>query len=217
LPADYTADGVLATLSNASARARSIAAMKMGMLVVRLVVGTLFIGHGLQKLRGSFGGPGLEGTEKMMEGMDMHPPRTNAIAAGMAETAGGIGIAAGAATPLAAGGLISVMLTAVTKVHWKKGVWNSNGGFEYNAVLMSVLAMLAAEGPGPVSVDAIARKSKWGAWGGVTALVVGVGGAVAAMRFGAKNAQADDNAGADGGGAASEAATAPEGEAAEPA
>ncbi len=34
----------------------------LGLLLIRLVVGLLFIGHGLQKLAGWFGGAGLGGT-----------------------------------------------------------------------------------------------------------------------------------------------------------
>jgi len=56
--------------------------IKIGRLIVRLVVGGLFIGHGTQKLYGWFGGPGPAGTEQMMQGLNMHPPRRNALAAG---------------------------------------------------------------------------------------------------------------------------------------
>jgi putative oxidoreductase len=56
--------------------------MKLGRLLVRLVVGGLFIGHGTQKLFGWFEGPGPDGTEQMMYKLDMHPARHNALAAG---------------------------------------------------------------------------------------------------------------------------------------
>ena len=63
--------------------------MKIGRLLVRLVVGGLFIGHGTQKLFGWFDGPGPDGTEQMMYSLDMHPARHNALAAGATEAAGG--------------------------------------------------------------------------------------------------------------------------------
>ena len=75
--------------------------MNVGRLLLRGVVGPLFIGHGTQKLKGWFGGPGIEGTTGMMESLDLHPPRRHAIAAGAAETAGGALLAAGLLTPLA--------------------------------------------------------------------------------------------------------------------
>ena len=99
--------------------------MKIGRLLVRLVVGGLFIGHGTQKLFGWLGGPGPDGAEEMMYKLDMHPARQNALAAGATETAGGALLALGAGTPLAAASLIGVMLTAIGKVHAANGPWNT--------------------------------------------------------------------------------------------
>jgi len=127
--------------------------MKIGRLVVRLVVGGLFVGHGTQKLFGWFEGPGPDGTEQMMYQLDMHPARHNALAAGAAETAGGALLAAGLATPLAAASLIGVMLTAIRKVHAANGPWNTNGGYEYNLVLIAALLGLVDGGPGDLSLD----------------------------------------------------------------
>jgi putative oxidoreductase len=42
-------------------------------MIVRLVQGSLMAGHGAQKLFGSFGGPGLEGTSAFMEMLGMRP------------------------------------------------------------------------------------------------------------------------------------------------
>ena len=136
--------------------------MDFGKLIVRLVVGGFFVGHGLQKLRGAFGGPGLEGTEQMMTALSMHPAKVNARAAALSETVGGAGIALGAGTPFAAAALIGTMATAVRKVHAKNGPWNSAGGWEYNAVLMSVVAGLTNDGPGNLSFDALIGKRRWG-------------------------------------------------------
>jgi putative oxidoreductase len=56
--------------------------MAIGRLTPRLVTGGLFIGHGTQKLFGWSGGPGPDGMQRMMHGMQMHPPRAHAFAAG---------------------------------------------------------------------------------------------------------------------------------------
>jgi hypothetical protein len=45
------------------------------------------------------------------------------------------------------------MVTAIRKVHLARGIWNTGGGYEYNAVLIAAMTALAAEGPGPLSVD----------------------------------------------------------------
>ncbi|MDX6324277.1 MAG: putative oxidoreductase, partial [Nocardioidaceae bacterium] len=69
--------------------------MNIGRVAARAVIGSLFVGHGTQKLFGWFGGPGLEGTEKMMGALEMRPTRANALAAGISETAGGALLMAG--------------------------------------------------------------------------------------------------------------------------
>ncbi|WP_167132035.1 DoxX family protein [Paramicrobacterium chengjingii] len=163
--------------------------MSWGRVLVRVVVGGLFVGHGLQKLKGSFDGPGLAGTEKMMESLDMEPAKENALAVALAETGAGAAIAAGVATPLAASGLIASMVTAIRKVHGKNGVWNSNGGFEYNLVLISTLVAIASEGPGRASIDAAFGKSRWGGGGGLFALLVGVGSSFAVVEMGKRAAE----------------------------
>jgi putative oxidoreductase len=127
--------------------------MKTGRLLLRLVVGGLFIGHGTQKLFGWFDGPGPDETEQMMNNLDLHPARRNALAAGVTETAGGALLALGLATPLAAASLIGVMITAIRKVHAANGPWVSRGGYEYNLVLIAALLGLVDGGPGDLSVD----------------------------------------------------------------
>jgi putative oxidoreductase len=173
------------------ADARSVWRMDgTGKLLVRLVVGGVFVGHGLQKLKGAFGGPGLEGTEAMVASMEMEPAPLQARAVALTETLGGAAIAVGAATPAAAAGLIASMFTAIRKVHWKNGVWNSQGGFEFNAVLIAVVTALATDGPGRFSVDAAFGKSRWGVPGGLFALGAGIAGSFAAIEFGRRAAVA---------------------------
>ena len=128
--------------------------MRVSRLLVRATVGLLFVGHGTQKLFGWFGGGGPEETGKAFESLGMRPGRRHAVAAGTAEAAGGALFAVGLATPFAAAALSSVMITAIRKVHAPKGIWVSEGGFEYNAVLLAVLFGLSEVGPGPLSLDA---------------------------------------------------------------
>ena len=63
-------------------------------------------------------------------------------------------LAAGLLTPLASTMLSSVMVTAIRKVHLKTGAWSTNGGYEYNAVLIATLFALTKLGPGKHAVDA---------------------------------------------------------------
>jgi putative oxidoreductase len=159
---------------------KEVSHMGAGTTVLRVVVGGIFVGHGLQKLRGYWGGPGLEGTEKMMEGMGMHPAPLQARAVAVAETAGGAALALGFATPFAAAALIATMVTAVRKVHFKNGLWNSNRGYEFNAVLTTAVLATVADGPGYLSIDAMVGKRRAGFGSALFALVAGVAGSLIA-------------------------------------
>ena len=151
--------------------------MDFGLLVLRLVVGFTMAAHGTQKLFGWFGGYGLAATGGFMEQLGFHPGKRAAFLAGLTETVGGVLLALGAATPLAAALIIAVMLVAVATVHLAKGFFNSNGGFEYNLVLAAAAWTLAFTGPGAVSVDALFGREHAGIAWGLVSLAVGLVGA----------------------------------------
>jgi putative oxidoreductase len=152
--------------------------MKIGRFLLRVVVGGLFVGHGTQKLKGWFGGHGLDATANMFESLGLRPGRRNAIASGLAEAGGGAALALGFATPFAAAALIGSMLTAIHRVHLKNGPWITNQGYEYNLVLILAAALVAELGPGPVSVDHLLGTEKSGAAWGLAALAMGATGSV---------------------------------------
>jgi putative oxidoreductase len=168
--------------------------VNIGRLVVRVVIGGLFIGHGTQKLKGWFGGPGPEGTEGMMKSLELHPPRRNAMAAGAAETTGGALLALGLGTPLACSALIGTMITAIRKVHWSKGPWVGEGGYEYNLVLIAGLMALAEEKPGDISLDAALGLDLEGYKWSLGALALGAAASEATVRLARKSAQQADAA-----------------------
>jgi putative oxidoreductase len=159
--------------------------MKIGRLLLRLTVGGFFFGHGTQKLFGWFGGHGIEPTGQMFESLGMRPGRRNAIAAGAAEAGGGAALALGLATPLAAGALTSVMLTAIHRVHLKNGPWVTNGGYEYNAVLIAAALALTEVGPGELSLDHALGNERSGPGWTLAAAAIGVVGAVGAHQLAA--------------------------------
>jgi putative oxidoreductase len=154
--------------------------MKLGRLLLRVTIGALFVGHGTQKLFGWFGGHGLDATANMFDSIGMRPGNRNAIAAGVAEAGGGAGIVLGLATPLSAATLTSVMLTAINRVHLKNGPWITNGGYEYNVVLIAAVLALAEVGPGELSLDHALGQERIGPGWAVLALALGVAGAVGA-------------------------------------
>ena len=139
--------------------------MRLGSLVLRGVIGPLFVGHGTQKLFGWFGGHGRDGTAGFFESLGLRPGTRHATAAGTAEAVGGALITLGALTPLAGAGLTATMVTAIRKVHGSNGPWVTSGGWEYNAVIVAALMAITDAGPGKPSVDAaLFPRMKGPAW-----------------------------------------------------
>ena len=152
--------------------------MRLGLTVLRLVIGGLHVAHGAQKVFGLFGGGGPEGTGKFFESAGLRPGKPLAHAAGLSEMVGGALLALGLATPLGATMLSGVQLTAIRAVHFERGLWITEGGFEYN---LSVLAALFAltEGPGALSIDAARGGERTGLGWAIAQLAGGAAGAAA--------------------------------------
>jgi putative oxidoreductase len=127
--------------------------MSLGVLVIRLVVGLLLAGHGAQKLFGWFGGNGLSGTGELFESIGLHHGRWMALTAGLAEVLGGTLFVLGLLTPLGAALLSAVMFTAIWTVHRSRGIWVTDGGPEYNIVLLAAAFGVTAIGAGTASLD----------------------------------------------------------------
>src|SRR3954447_22614299 len=148
--------------------------MNLGLLVLRVVVGLLFFGHGAQKLFGWFGGYGLAGTGGFFEQIGFPHGKRQAAIAGLSEGGGGLLLALGLLTPLAAAMITAVMVVAVSKVHFAKGVWNTEGGYEYNLVLVAAAFAAAAIGAGDWSLDNVLNLDVAGAGWGLAALGAGI-------------------------------------------
>ncbi|WP_342417847.1 DoxX family protein [Paenibacillus sp. FSL R10-2782] len=128
-----------------------------GLLLVRLVVGLLLVGHGAQKLFGWFGGYGPKGTGGWMESVGIKPGVFMAVSAGLMELLGGALFALGLLTPLAALFITLTMLGAIFKVHGQNGIWATANGYEYPLVLIAVVVGIALTGAGSYSIDAILK------------------------------------------------------------
>lgn len=126
------------------------------LLILRLLIGLLFIGHGAQKLFGWFGGHGLDGTAAFFENLAVYPPKMWAIIAALSEAGGGLLLVLGFLTPVAAAAIIGVMLMAIIRVHWQNGLWLSNNGMEYTLTNIAVAAVLGWAGPGAYALDTLA-------------------------------------------------------------
>lgn len=124
--------------------------MNVALLVLRLVPGILFIGHGLQKLVParlsprflSAYGPGA--TAAGFEQMGLGPGLPLALLAGGGELGGGFLIAAGLVPPLGTALLAAAMTVAILLVHLRKGIWAANGGFEFPLLMLTAAYLVSA-------------------------------------------------------------------------
>jgi putative oxidoreductase len=137
------------------------------LLVLRLVPGLLFIGHGLQKLVPAKYSPPLlraKGPLASAEGfaqIGLPPALLSVVLAGLAEVGGGFLLASGLLTPLATALIAAVMTTAILSVHVRNGIWNSDGGFELPLVLLTIGFFISVIGPGAYSIDSWAGIGNW--------------------------------------------------------
>jgi putative oxidoreductase len=167
--------------------------MDTGLLILRLALGLLLIGHGSQKLFGLFGGHGLDGTGGFFHSVGFRPGRPMAYVAGASEAGAGLLLALGLLTPLAAAAVVGTLFVA-SSVHWKAGLWGQNGGFELPLVYSVAAVALAFTGPGAYSLDNAVGLDRFAGIGwGVLAAAIGVlSGFVVVSR--ARKALADDAA-----------------------
>lgn len=154
--------------------AGGVGALDAGLALLRVLVGTAFALHGLQKLFGWFGGGGLVGTARWFAGLGLGKGRAAAVLAGLGETAGGLGLVLGLLTSLSAMAVIGTMTVAAYVNGSEHGYWSAAKGWELNGYLIAVAWAVATTGPGRWSLDHLLGVTVAGVVPGLAALVVGV-------------------------------------------
>jgi putative oxidoreductase len=135
--------------------AMEVVTMDTGLLVGRLVLGTLMAAHGAQKLFGWFGGHGLAGTSVFFETLGFRPGRAFAFAAAAGEIGSGTLVALGFLGPFGPALMLAVMIVASFSVHWQNGVFAMNNGIELPLLYAAGAITIALTGPGAYSLDAL--------------------------------------------------------------
>ncbi|PKV83111.1 DoxX family protein [Streptomyces sp. TLI_146] len=171
--------------------------MDTGILILRLLVGLLVAGHGVQKVSSHLGGKGLAGGTEEFRADGFRGGALTALAAGAGQIGSGLLLAAGLLTPLAATGATGVMTVALT-VKWRHGLWVQNDGYEYPLVLIGTVIALAATGPGAWSLDAVLGLTPYPVWWAALALAAGLGSGLLTRLVLHRSAPAARNAAAPG-------------------
>jgi putative oxidoreductase len=143
--------------------------LDLGLLVLRLVLGGLFIAHGLDKLFGWFDGLGRGGTEQLLLGFGFHDVGILTWVLAVSETLGGLLLVLGLFTPAGAAAILGVMANVIVV----KGDWSLFlGDVEVEMMYAGAAFALLFTGAGRVAID---RHTPWGrkplAWGFVFLLV----------------------------------------------
>lgn len=125
----------------------------LGLLILRLVLGLTFAGHGAQKAFGWWNGPGIAGWRGAITRMGFQPVELFLALSIGAELVGGLLLALGLFTPLAAAILIGQLVVIISKAHLPKGFWNTNGGYEYALALAAGVIAVTFIGAGSISLD----------------------------------------------------------------
>ncbi|GAA5063929.1 DoxX family protein [Nocardia callitridis] len=174
------------TVAEQAAPARDISefalvstAPSIGLLLVRVVAGLLFASHGTQKLFGWFGGVGWHTTADNFSATGYNPGVVFGTLAGVSELVGGVLLALGLFTPLAAAIIVGTMLNAINTT-WAKGLL---GGYELALVYAVLAAGFGFVGAGRFSLDAGRPWQRHGTVWGIGAVVLGVVAAVLTLIF----------------------------------
>ncbi|MCV7279749.1 DoxX family protein [Mycolicibacterium flavescens] len=158
--------------------------LDLGLLLLRVAIGVLFIGHGLQKAFGLWGGPGLNGWETELSDMGFRYADILTYVATGGQIAAGVLLILGLFTPVAAAGALAYLVTGVLAqamvAHEEARLSDFlTDGHEYQVFLACAVAVLVLTGPGRYGFDAGRGWARRPFVGSFVALVLGVGAGVA--------------------------------------
>lgn len=124
---------------------------ELGLTILRVVLGVIFIAHGLPKLTG-----GIEGTVEFFGAIGVPAPLVAAWFIALLETLGGLTLLIGFFVTPASLLLAAHMLAGIVLVHAPNGFYvigPGQGGVEFNLLLIASLLAMVFCGPGLAAID----------------------------------------------------------------
>ncbi len=108
-----------------------------------------------QKTLGWWGGQGLKGWQETMDRLGYRPTWLFARVSALTELGGGILLALGFLTPLVAMVVTAQIIVIIAGVHWPRGFFNKDNGYEFPLLLATGFLAIELAGPGRFSVDGV--------------------------------------------------------------
>jgi putative oxidoreductase len=148
-------------------------ATDLGLLLLRLGLGVVFLAHGINHI---IGGGKIAGTGRWFDSLGMRPGILHAWVASLTEAGAGLLLALGLLTSLAGAGVVGVMVVALITNHIKNGffIFRPGEGYEYVVTLLLLGIVIATAGPGAWSLDAHIASGKLLDLCGKTGLIISV-------------------------------------------
>ena len=115
---------------------------------VRASIGAIFIVHSIKKFDPSW--------QEWLITIGIPPELQLPIA--LAELIGGILLIVGVLTRISAGVFSIILLGAIFHIRWENGFFISEGGWEWDLVMLAVVLSIIVAGPGRVSISHIVKK-----------------------------------------------------------
>lgn len=115
---------------------------------IRASIGAIFIIHSLKKFEPSW--------QEWLVGIGLPPEMQLPIA--LAEFIGGIVLIAGVMTRIAGAIFSVILLGAIFHIRWENGFFVSQGGWEWDLIMLAAVLFIIAVGPGKISLSRIAKK-----------------------------------------------------------
>ncbi|MFF3570078.1 DoxX family protein [Nocardia jiangxiensis] len=150
---------------------------ELARVMLRTVVGTTMIAHGVKH------GRSLEGTAGWFESIGFAQSRAQARASAVVEVGAGAAMIAGAGTPLAGSAVVATMAVAARTVHAANGFFITSEGYEYVLNLATASVVISALGSGRWSVDGLVWGKGRGSGVRRAALAAGLGLAAASVQL----------------------------------